>query len=259
MRKKGIIAEEYHENEELAEEVYEDFDDSLDIEETTDEYEVIEDDDNSFEDNMFNNDIDDYEYSNKKRKYKKTKLTKILNIVFYTLIILMIMVTIDIISVSRYNKGPYFAIKVATYKDGGTKIYYGIGYKVIKYNQLQGRRDTELGTWFMPYNTEPTEISALDLAIEYKDNPEKTYTKFSKKFLRVTGEFKSYNKNELKFGYTDPDGSYTLDIICKMSKDSEEKEFTENQKVTIIGSVSDYKQRTDKSPNTLYINDCFAE
>ena len=62
-----------------------------------------------------------YELTNKKsHKYQKTKLTKFLNIIFYTLIILMIMVTIDIISVSRYNRGPYFAIKTAALKDGGT-------------------------------------------------------------------------------------------------------------------------------------------
>ena len=169
------------------------------------------------------------------------------------------MVTIDIISVSRYNRGPYFAIKAAALKDGGTKVYYGLGYKVIKYNQLQGRRDTEIGTWLMPYNVEPTEISALDLAIEYKNNPVATYEKFNKKFLRITGDFISYDKNKLTFGYTDPDGAYTLNIVCKMSKDSEKKEFSQEQKVTIIGTVSNYKQSAEKSPNTLYINDCFAE
>ena len=50
-----------------------------------------------------------------------------------------------------------------------------------------------------------------------------------------------------------------LNIVCKMSKDSEKKEFSQEQKVTIIGTVSNYKQSAEKSPNTLYINDCFAE
>ncbi len=259
---KAIKADEYHENEQLEdlEEItYEDYDESMDLD-NIDEYEIIEDEDNSYDDNNDNDNLDDYEPTNKKtHKYQKTKLTKILNIIFYTLIILMIMVTVDIISVSRYNRGPYFAIKTATLKDGGTKVYYGLGYKVIKYNQLQGRRDTEIGTWSMPYNVEPTEISALDLAIEYKNNPVETYQKYNKKFLRVTGDFISYDKNKLTFGYTDPDGAYTLNIVCKMSKDSETKEFSKDQKVTIIGSVSNYKQSTEKSPNTLYINDCFAE
>jgi|GEM_PF-537042 len=264
---KAIKADEYHENkqlEDLEEITYEDYDESMDLE-NIDEYEIIEDDDSSYnessyDDNTDIDNLDDYELTNKKsHKYQKTKLTKILNIIFYTLIILMIMVTVDIISVSRYNRGPYFAIKTATLKDGGTKVYYGLGYKVIKYNQLQGRRDTEIGTWSMPYNVEPTEISALDLAIEYKNNPVETYQKYNKKFLRVTGDFISYNKNKLIFGYTDPDGAYTLNIVCKMSEDSTKKEFTENQKVTIIGSVSNYEPSTEKNPNTLYITDCFAE
>ena len=44
-----------------------------------------------------------------------------------------------------------------------------------------------------------------------------------------------------------------------MSKDAEVKEFTENQEITIIGTANDYKQKDDTNPNTLYINDCFAE
>ena len=43
----------------------------------------------------------------------------------------MVMVTVDVVGVSRYNKGPFFAIKTKTYNDGGTKEYYGIGYKAI--------------------------------------------------------------------------------------------------------------------------------
>ena len=80
-----------------------------------------------------------------------------------------------------------------------------------------------------------------------------------RKFVELTGDFISYDKNKLTFGYTDPDGAYTLNIVCKMSKDSEKKEFSQEQKVTIIGTVSNYKQSAEKSPNTLYINDCFTE
>ena len=38
-------------------------------------------------------------------------------------------------------------IRTSIYKDGGTKEYYGLGYKVIKYNQIEGRRDTQIGLW----------------------------------------------------------------------------------------------------------------
>ena len=49
-------------------------------------------------------------------------------------------------------------------------------------------------------------------------------------------------------------------LVENTSVDSNEvKEFTENQEITIIGTANDYKQKDDTNPNTLYINDCFAE
>ena len=105
----------------------------------------------------------------KKEKIKKAKdPKKIINIVFIILVIIMVMIATDVICVSRYNIGPFFAIRTSQYKDGGTKVYYGLGYKVIKYNQVQGRRDTKIGFWTMPYSVEPTTISTLDLEIIQK-------------------------------------------------------------------------------------------
>ena len=115
-------------NEKEFEEVYEDIS-------NYDEPQIIESySEEEFEENETN-----------KKKYKKYK--KIINIVFAVILIVLVMVTIDVISVSRYNAGPFFAIKTKTIKDGGTKIYYGLGYKVIKYNQKQGRRDRKIGSW----------------------------------------------------------------------------------------------------------------
>lgn len=47
--------------------------------------------------------------------------------------------TVDL-SLAKVNKPPLFAIKTGIYKDGGTKEYKGLGYKVIDYNQLDGGR-----------------------------------------------------------------------------------------------------------------------
>ena len=70
------------------------------------------------------------------KSFRRAKL--IINIIFSIIVILIVMVTVDVICVSRYSKGPFFAIPTHTYKDGGTKEYYGLGYKVIKYHQMQG-------------------------------------------------------------------------------------------------------------------------
>lgn len=38
------------------------------------------------------------------------------------------------------DKRPIFVLPTTTVKDGGTTIYSGLGYKVIGWNQLQGRQ-----------------------------------------------------------------------------------------------------------------------
>ena len=174
----------------------------------------------------------------------------------------MIMISVDVISVARYNKGPYFAIKTKTYKDGGTKEYYGIGYKVIKYNQIQGRRDIEIGLWNLPYNTEPTNLKDLDLAIEFTNNPTETYEKYYKEFVRIESTLYEVDEenNKIKIGYQDEGEKYTLDIICKMAdKETNISELKEKEKITIIGTIKKFTQKDSENTNKLYIDNCFAE
>lgn len=52
------------------------------------------------------------------------------------------------------DKTPLFAVPVVTYKDGGTKVYLGVGYKIIAYSILEGRQDTVFGSWFMAYSNQ---------------------------------------------------------------------------------------------------------
>ena len=60
-------------------------------------------------------------------------------------------------SLARMNKSPLFALSVASYDDGGSAEYYGLGYKVIKYVHLSAEKGPEvvrvdLGTWFMEFS-----------------------------------------------------------------------------------------------------------
>jgi len=237
-------------------------------EEIMDEYdEIIYEEETEFEeeaeylDEPENDDIEDsYEYEEPKNSRKKIKL--IINIIFVLIILSLTMIAVDIISVARYNKGPYFAINTKTYKDGGSKEYYGIGYKVIKYNQVQGRRDMQIGTWSMPYSTEPTDISDLDLAIEFTEQPIESYEKYYKKFVRINSTLHKTDKknNKIILGYEDKDGKYTLEIHCTMAdKKSNINELKEDKEITIIGTVSNFELKDKKSNNKLYINNCFAE
>ena len=198
----------------------------------------------------------------KKKKTKKNNPNRTVNIFFIIVVILLLMVTSDIVLVSKFNKGPFFAIPVKTYDDGGSKEYYGIGYKVIKYKQLQGRRDKVLGTWGLKYNVEPITIEAIDLAIEFNENETEAYQKYYKQFIRVIGTLKdidSYN-NVIVVGYEDEDGKYTIDIRCNMATDySYLEDLSLGEEITIIGNVTKYSYKTEKSMSRLYLDNVFAE
>ena len=198
-----------------------------------------------------------------KQKKKKGKLVnKILNIILVIIIAIILLVITDVILVSKFNIGPFFAIPVKTYDDGGTKEYYGLGYKVIKYNQLQGRRDMEIGSYKLKYNVEPIEISALDLSIEFNENETKTLNKYNKKFMRIDGILKEYNTkdNKITIGYIDEDGKYSIDIICNMATDKKELKGLELFKdTTIIGTFKDYQVIDNEEPIKIYIDGCFSE
>lgn len=201
---------------------------------------------------------DEVEYSQiREKKYKK-----IINIIFAITMIVLSMITIDVISVARYDVGPFFALPLQKYKDGGSKAYYGFGYKVIKYKQLQGRRDKEIGFWSLKYNIEPITMEDIDLAIEMNGNETKTYKKYYKRFVRITSTLEKIDKknNQITIGYTDEGKKYSLTMKCSMaSKKSVLDDFKENEKITIIGTVHDFKHKTKNSPSRLYLTNCFAE
>ena len=199
------------------------------------------------------------EVYDRERKIRRGKI--IINIIFSIIVLLIIMVATDIICVSRFEKGPFFAIPTRTYKDGGTKEYLGLGYKVIKYNQLQGRRDTVIGKWSLKYNVNPVTVQDVDMAIAFNNDPIKTYDTYYKKFVRIVSTLQKVDKknHSITIGYNDEGGKYSLDIKCNIVKEQTNINFKEGKEITIIGTMSDFKPRTDKTPNTIYISNCFAE
>lgn len=187
---------------------------------------------------------------------------KIINILFTIIIIIIAIITIDYIRVAKFEYTPLFAIRTETLKDGGTTEYYGLGYKVIDYNQIQGRRDIEIGLWNMKRNSAPIDISDIDLAIEFTKDEEKTYNKYYKKFLRIKSTLKKINEktNTITLGYSDEDGKYSLDIICKLVPEQTNiSSFEKDKEITIIGTVKNYKGSNKKENKRLYIKNCIAQ
>ena len=206
-------------------------------------------------------DIDEYDNNQEKKKGNKNIAKTIINIVFIILIIIMVMITVDVVGVSRYNKGPFFAIKTKTYNDGGTKEYYGIGYKVIKYNQQQGRKDIEIGSWNLKYNIEPINISSLDLAIEFRNDYKKAYKRYGKKFIRTDGTIKQIvNNKKIIVKYSDPDKKYSLEIICNMANNKMTNKLKKGDKVELIGTISNFSpKQNDNKVNKLYVDNVYAQ
>jgi hypothetical protein len=186
------------------------------------------------------------------KKEKKTKL--ILNIICIVIIVAISLSILDVYLVTKCNVGPFFAINTKTYNDGGTKVYYGLCYKVIKYHQKQGRRDTTIGFWSLNYNVEPNDISSLDLALNLRNYPTKTIKKYYKQFMRITGTISNIDtkKNTITINYTDPDGKYNLDIICSLASNAKKaQDFTKGSSITTIGTISNININKNKYQVTL--------
>ena len=177
--------------------------------------------------------MEDEEYEDAKKTFnreKTDKFMKIFNIFFVFAMIAMIIIAIDVIAIARYNKGPFFAIPTKTYKDGGTKEYYGLGYKVIKYNQIEGRRDTQIGLWNLKYDINPIDVQDIDLAIEFQNNPQYTSEKYYKQYIRINSKIKTIDKeeNKLILEYTDPDGNEITIVDYKTNKKIDLKSYFDN-------------------------------
>lgn len=67
------------------------------------------------------------------------------------LLLALIFFAIDYLRIQKQEK-PIFCILKDEVNDGGTKIYLGLGYKVIDFNTLEGFDDIKIGTWFIDYN-----------------------------------------------------------------------------------------------------------
>lgn len=195
-------------------------------------------------------------------KEKKTpNYKKIINICFAIIMAILIMVAIDVISVGRYNRGPYFAVQTKEYDDGGTKEYIGFGYKVIDYNQMNGRQDKVIGSFSLEYNTDVLEVKDIDLAIEFTANEEKAYRNYYKNFVRIESKLKSmdFDNNTIVFGYVDEGGKYSLEMTCNMASEKEELvNIDVDQEVYVTGTITNYKFKTDKTTGKLILSDCFA-
>ena len=105
---------------------------------------------------------------NKGRGIFMKKFLKIFGIILgiiigVTIVLGIIFFTIDYNKIKN-NQLPIFCIKdpAGTVMDGGTIIYWGLGYKVIDFHTISGYDDIKIGPWSMQYNDFDDEIEQYD-------------------------------------------------------------------------------------------------
>ena len=182
---------------------------------------------------------------------EEKKIKKISTIIMIVIIVIGVLITTDILLVTKVGVGPFLAINTKTYDDGGTKEYYGLGYKVIKYNQKVGRRDTVIGSWGIKYNTNPETFTIRELAYSIiNDN-----NNHVGEFIRLTGTISSKNNknNTVTLKFTDDiDGKYDLTVKAELlSKNI--KDLNKDAPISLIGVIESYDNKT------LTIENVFAE
>ena len=195
-------------------------------------------------------------------KEENKKAKKIINIVFITVMVLMVLVATDIILVAKKEVGPFLAIPVKTYKDGGTKEYYGLGYKVIKYHQTQGRRDMVIGFWSLKYDTNPIEVDDVDLSIELNENKEATYKKYINQFVRIESALvkNDVENNEIILAYYDEGEKYSIELICSIEKEKDKiLILEEGSETTVLGTIYKYEESKESNIKRFYLKHCFVE
>ncbi len=107
-------------------------------------------------------------------KGKGDKMKKKIGIVIILIIIGVLLLGMLFFAVDSYriknDKPPIFAVKYKVFKDGGTTMYIGLGYKIIDYNVIDGNDKTYIGSYFMNYDTYVEENTKNIVNNEIKQN-----------------------------------------------------------------------------------------
>lgn len=97
----------------------------------------------------------------------KKKIKVILLVIVIIAVLGIIFFTVDY-NRAKNNQKPLFCIKHpgGTILDGGTIIYFGLGYKVIDFHTLAGFDDVKIGPWSMDYDDFRSEMKIYEERFE---------------------------------------------------------------------------------------------
>lgn len=200
---------------------------------------------------------------------------KVLLIVIGVIIILgLIFFAIDYNRVQKQEK-PIFCIQnpAGVIMDGGTIEYFGLGYKVIDFNMLNGYDEIKIGSWFMQYEDFENEfnnyVSNTKVIVNgYNNIPNITMTDEDALILKqMLNEF-TYNKELCNGIYSyeiiiDDKEHYMIKRDCKaIEKDNKQAEITEEELKNIEGIIDnniDEQKLLDEIPQEYPIQQAIKD
>ena len=188
---------------------------------------------------------------------EEKKLKKKFTIIMIVALVLGTLIFIDILVANYTNVGPFLAVKVKTHNDGGTKEYYGLGYKVIKYRVKDGRNTTVVGSWTLKYDPTTKATTVEELGISFRNNSKEALKNSYKQFFIVTGKIDSIDKTNKKVVliYEDKDGgNYTTKAEFYLKNISKLKNYSKGDTITISGTFTKYTPKKNNILRTLSFN-----
>ncbi len=190
---------------------------------------------------------------------EEKKLKKRFTIIMIVALILGTLIFIDILIANYTSVGPFLAVKVKTHNDGGTKEYYGLGYKVIKYRVKDGRNVTVVGSWTLKYDPTSKASTVEELGISFRNNPKEALKNSYKQFFIVTGKIDSIDKTNKKIVliYEDKDGgNYTTKAEFYLKNTSKLKKHKKGDTVIVSGTFIKYTPKNGSVARTITFNNC---
>ena len=125
------------------------------------------------------------------------KGVKIVGIILGIIILLGIIFFVIDYNRAKNNEQPMFCIQIDEVNDGGTKIYLGLGYKVIDFNTLSGFDDVKIGTLLINY-------------VDFNEEKQVYDEEFEKRQYLEEKNISSIVISEVGYSSARPAKSYTL-------------------------------------------------
>lgn len=190
---------------------------------------------------------------------EEKKLKKKFTIIMIVALVLGTLIFIDILIANYTSVGPFLAVKVKTHNDGGTKEYYGLGYKVIKYRVKDGRNVTVVGSWTLKYDPTSKASTVEELGISFRNNTKEALKNSYKQFFIVTGKIDSIDNTNKKIVliYEDKDGgNYTTKAEFYLKNTSKLKKYKKGDTVIVSGTFIKYTPKNGSVARTITFNNC---